>query len=59
MINKVIIHYLTHHILTNKNSPTEMNHVLRKIKTPHKETLHNQKILNKYYNMNKSKIKKI
>ena len=33
MINKVIIHYLAHQILTNKNNPSEMNQI-RKIETP-------------------------
>ena len=54
MTNKVIIHYLTHKILTNKNSPTEMNHQLQKMETPHNQTLHNQITHNKRYHKNKS-----
>ena len=32
---------LTHQILTNKNSPTEMNHQLRKMETPHNQSIQN------------------
>ena len=35
MINKVVmIHYLTHQILTNKLNSSEMNHQLRKMENP-------------------------
>ena len=49
-----MIHYLTHEILTNKNSPTEMNQQLRKMETPHNQTPLNQTTLNKNYHKNKS-----
>ena len=42
MINVIIIHYLAHQILTNKNSPSEMYNQLRKMETTHNQTLHNQ-----------------
>ena len=34
-MNKTLIQYQTHYVLTNKNSLTEINHQLRKIETPH------------------------
>ena len=43
-MNKVVIQYQTHQVLTNKNSQTEINRQLRKIETPHKQTTHNQTI---------------
>ena len=53
MINKVvIIHYLAHQILTNKNSPSERNHQLRKMKT--QPNTAQPKKIEKYYHKNKS-----
>ena len=37
-MNKIVIKYQTHQVLTNKNSLTEMNRKLRKIETPHNQT---------------------
>ena len=49
MINNVVImHYLAHQILTNKNSPSQMNHQFRKMETPHNQTQHNQTTQNKH-----------
>ena len=51
MINKVKLQYLTRQIVTNKNSPTEMNYQLRKMES---QTTHNQTTHNKHYHKNKS-----
>ena len=40
--NGVTIHYLAHQILTNKNSPSKMNHQLRKMETTPNQTQQNQ-----------------
>ena len=37
-----MIEYLTHQILTNKNSQTEMYYQLKKVETPLNQTSHNQ-----------------
>ena len=51
--NVVIIHYLAHQILTNKNSPSERNNQPRKMVTPDNQKLHNQTTQNKHYHKNK------
>ena len=51
LINKVVIQYLTHQILTNKNSPTDVKHQLRKMETLHNQTLQNQATQYKHYHM--------
>ena len=45
-MNKIIIQYQTHQELTNKNSLTEMNRQLRKMKTPHNQTTHKRPKIN-------------
>ena len=42
-MNNIVIQYLTHQVLTNKNSPTEMDRQIWKMETPHNLTTHNQK----------------
>ena len=37
-MNKIVIQYQTHQVLTNKNSLIKMNCQLQKIETPHNQT---------------------
>ena len=37
-MNKIVLQYTTHQVLTNKNSLTEMNSQLLKIETPQNQT---------------------
>ena len=49
MIKKgVMINYVAHQILTNKNSPSKMNHQRRKMEIPPNQTLHNKTTQNKH-----------
>ena len=52
-INKIIIKYQTHQVVSNKNNPTKINCQLRKMKTPHYLTIHNQATMKKHYRKNK------
>ena len=42
MIDKVVIQYQTHQVLTNKNNEKEMNRQIRKIEMLHNQTTHIQ-----------------
>ena len=41
-MNKIVIQDLTHQVLPNKNSPTEMSRQLRKMETLHNQTTQNE-----------------
>ena len=47
-MNKIVIEYQTHQVLTNKNNLTEMNLQLRKIEIQHSQTTHNQTTQSKH-----------
>ena len=52
-INKTIIQYQTHQVMSNKNNPTKKNCKLRQMKTPHSQTIHYQATRKKHYHKNK------
>ena len=53
-MNKILIQYQTHQVLTKRNSQNEMNHQFLKIETPHNGTTQS-----KHLNKNNKQIWKI